>query len=101
MAYLAVSVGLPTEAAAAELSRTLVEERLAAGTRTVSGTSHYRWEGTVHERRYWTVLAFTTDTHVDTICDLVDALSEDDLPGVTYSEIDAPDEYLAWIDAQT
>ncbi|SDJ93275.1 divalent cation tolerance protein [Halovenus aranensis] len=101
MPSLAVSAGLPTEADATELSRTLVEERLAAGTRIVPGTSHYRWEGTVHERRYWTVHAFTTAANLAAIYDLVEAISDDDLPGVTYNEIDASDEYLDWIDAQT
>jgi periplasmic divalent cation tolerance protein len=101
MTYLAVSVGMPAEADARQLSRALVEERVAAGTRISEGPSHYRWEGEVHERRYWTVVAFTTDDQLERVYDLVGEHSEDDLPGVTYSEIDASDEYLEWIDEQT
>lgn len=101
MRPLAVSVGLPNEADAHQLSRALVEERVAAGTRIAPGTSHYRWEGEVHERQYWTVVAFTTADQLEQFYDLVDEYSEDDLPGVTYSEIDASEEYLAWIDEQT
>jgi len=101
MSYLAVRIGVPDEAAAHRLSRTLVEERIAAGTRLSSGTSHYWWEGSVQERVYWTVTAFTTSDHLGALYDLVDDDHSDDLPGITHTEIDARDEYLAWIDRHT
>lgn len=100
-AVVAVSIGVSSEPGARELSRALVEERLAAGTRTASGLSHYRWEGEIHERTYWTVTAYTTATHLEALYDLVYQRHEDDLPGITYAEIDASDEYLEWIEAQT
>ena len=101
MRYLAVSIGIPDEADAHRLSRTLVEERIAAGTRISSGRSHYRWDGSVTERTYWTVTGFTTAAQLDRLYDLVEDYSDDDLPGVTYREIAASDEYLQWIDSQT
>jgi periplasmic divalent cation tolerance protein len=99
--HLAVEIGVPDEADATALSRLLVEERLAAGTRTASGTSHYRWEGTVHERTYWTVTAFTTCDNLERLYELVRAHHADDLPGVTYHEIDAAAAFLDWIEANT
>jgi len=101
MSYFVVSVGVPEEAAANQLSRALVEERIAAGTRITSGTSHYRWEGEVRERTYWTVVAFTTEDQLAAFYDIVEEYTDDDLPGVTYSEIGASEAYLAWIDEQT
>lgn len=99
--FLAVQIGVPGEEDAHELSRALVEERLAAGTRTASGLSHYRWKGEIHERTYWTVTAYTTADHLEALYDLVYERHDDELPGITYTEIDASDEYLEWIDAQT
>ena len=99
--HIAVSIGVPDEDDANELSRTLVEERIAAGTRTASGVSHYRWEGEVHERTYWTVTAFTTETQLDRLYDHVGERHDDDLPGITYTEIEAEDAYLDWIEEQT
>lgn len=101
MSYVAVSIGIPDESDATRLSRTLVEERIAAGTRITSGVSHYWWDGGVHERPYWTVTAFTTAEYVELLYDLVDDFTDDDLPGITYAEIDASDEYLQWIESQT
>ncbi|MFC7140358.1 divalent-cation tolerance protein CutA [Halosimplex aquaticum] len=101
MSYLAVRIGVPDETAAHQLSRALVEERIAAGTRMSAGTSHYWWDGEVNERRYWTITAFTTSEQLELLYDLVDEGHPDELPGVTYTEIDARDEFLAWIDDQT
>lgn len=101
MAYLAVSIGVPDEEAAKRLSKTLVEERIAAGTRTSSGTSHYWWEGTLHEQMYWTVTAFTTADHLEVLTETVDVEHPDELPGVTYTEIDAREEFLQWIESNT
>lgn len=101
MEYLAVRIGVPNEADAHQLSRVLVEERVAAGTRISSGMSHYWWDGSVHERMYWTITAFTTTEQLDLLYELVTRAHDDELPGITYSEIDASDEYLDWIDDQT
>ena len=101
MTHVAASIGIPEEADARALSRALVDERVAAGTRISSGVSHYRWDGTVRERTYWTVVAFTTEERLDDLYALVGEYTDDDLPGVTYTEIGARDEYLQWIEAQT
>jgi len=101
MSYLAVRIGVPDETTAHRLARMLVEERVVAGTRMSSGTSHYRWNGEVNERRYWTITAFTTAENLELLYELVDDDHPDELPGITYTEIDASDEYLAWIDDQT
>ena len=42
MSHIAVRIGVPDEADAGALSRTLVEKRIAAGTRITDGVSHYR-----------------------------------------------------------
>ena len=75
--------------------------RIVAGTRMSSGTSHYWWDGSVNEREYWTITAFTTADHLEALAELLDDEHPDELPGVTYTEIDASDEYLAWIEAET
>lgn len=101
MPYLAVRIAVPDETDAQRLSRTLVEERVVAGTRIASGMSHYWWDGTVHERMYWTITAFTTTDQLESLYELVTRTHDDELPGITYSEIDASEEYLRWIDDQT
>jgi periplasmic divalent cation tolerance protein len=49
---------------------------------------------------YWTITAFTMSSQLERLYDVVLAQHDDDLPGITYTEIDASDEYLRWIETQ-
>lgn len=101
MDSVAVEVGVPTEAGARRLSEELVEERIAAGTTMKSSTvpGHYRWNGDVHERSYWTVTALTTRQQVERLYDFVGARHGDDLLPITYRAFEATPEYHDWIES--
>lgn len=101
MQHLAVQIGVPGEAEAQAFSQLLVEQRAVAGTRLSSGLSHYRWNDSVHEERYWTITGFTTTASLDKIAELVDEHHEDELPGITWQEIEAAKPYLDWIEEHT
>jgi periplasmic divalent cation tolerance protein len=96
-----VSVGAPGEREAKRISRALVEDRLAAGTRLSGGPSHYHWEGRIYDEEYWTVTAFTVEERFEALCERVSELHSDDLPGITYTDIDGTDEFLGWIREET
>ncbi|MEZ3114983.1 divalent cation tolerance protein CutA [Halobaculum sp. MBLA0147] len=99
--HLAVEIAVPDEELAERLAERLVATGAAAGTRTSSGPSHYRWEGTVERRVDWTVTAFTTRDRLDAVYDLVDDCHPDDLPGVTYRGVNAREEFRDWIERNT
>lgn len=101
MEPVAVEIGVPSEAAARRLSEGIVEERLAAGTKMTSSTvpGHYRWEGDVHERAYWTVTALTARSQVDEIYAYVDDRHEDELLPITFHSVEASSDYRDWIEA--
>lgn len=100
MEPVAVEIGVPGEEAARRLSEGIVEERLAAGTKLSSSTvpGHYRWDGEVRERRYWTVTALTARRQVDEIYAYVDARHEDELLPITVDSFDASSDYRDWIE---
>ncbi|MFW5934431.1 MAG: divalent cation tolerance protein CutA [Halolamina sp.] len=103
MRHLAVDIGVPEEADARQLSEQLVEQRIAAGTRTGAAgvPTHYRWEGAVHERTYYTVTALTTDEQLDRLYAFVETELDDDLPPITYEPFEASEEYLDWVESNT
>ena len=101
MTHISVDVGVPGEREAERISRALVEERLAAGTRLTVGPSHYWWDDEVYDEEYWTITAFTVEERFEALRELVDELHSDDLPGVTYTEIGGTDEFLGWITEET
>ncbi|MFC5971835.1 divalent-cation tolerance protein CutA [Halomarina salina] len=101
MTHIAVEIGTPDEREAEDISMALVEERLVAGTRLTSGPSHYHWEGAVYDEEYCSITAFTLEEHFEALCEVVRDLHSDDLPGITYTDIDGTDEFLQWITDET
>jgi periplasmic divalent cation tolerance protein len=99
--HIAVDIGTPGRREAERLSRAIVEDRLAAGTRLTGGPSHYRWEGRIYDEEYWTVTAFTVEELFEALRERVSELHSDDLPGITYTEIGGTEEFLGWIREET
>ena len=85
--------------AAADIARTLVEERLAACVNRVACDSVYRWEGEIHTDDEEVLLAKTTDERYPELRERVVELHPYDVPCVErFEEADVLDSFAAWRD---
>jgi len=100
---LVVLVTMPTAERAAELARTLVEERLAACGNVVPGLrSIYRWEGKVVDEPEVLLVLKTTAARFEALRDRVLALHPYQVPEVLALPVEAGSAaYLAWVGAET
>jgi periplasmic divalent cation tolerance protein len=100
---LVVLVTAPDPEKAAEIARTLVEERLAACGNVLSGLrSIYRWEGNVQDEREALLLLKTTRARFEALRARVLALHPYQVPEVIALPVEAGSApYLAWIAAET
>lgn len=100
---LVVLVTTPSPERAAEIARTLVEERLAACGNVVPGLrSIYRWEGKVQDDAEALLLLKTTRARFDALRDRVLALHPYEVPEVIALPVEAGSaRYLAWIADET
>ena len=98
-----VLVTTPTPERAAELARTLVEERLAACGNVVPGLrSIYRWEGKVQDEAEALLVLKTTRARFEALRDRVLALHPYEVPEVIALPVEAGSaRYLAWIADET
>jgi periplasmic divalent cation tolerance protein len=98
-----VLVTMPTAERAAELARTLVDERLAACGNVVPGLrSIYRWEGKVVDEPEVLLVLKTTRARFDGLRDRVLALHPYEVPEVLALPVEAGSAaYLAWVGAET
>ena len=98
-----VLVTTPTPERAAELARTLVEERLAACGNVVPGLrSIYRWEGKVQDEAEALLVLKTTRARFEALRDRVLALHPYEVPEVIALPVEAGSaRYLAWIAGET
>jgi periplasmic divalent cation tolerance protein len=85
--------------AAANIAKTLVEERLAACVNAVDCTSTYRWEGEVHEDAESILLVKTTDDRYEALVDRIEELHPYDVPCIErFEETGMLAEFEAWRD---
>jgi periplasmic divalent cation tolerance protein len=100
---LVVLVTMPTAERAAELARTLVDERLAACGNVVPGLrSIYRWEGRVVDEPEVLLVVKTTRARLDALRDRVLALHPYQVPEVLALSVESGSAaYLAWVGAET
>jgi periplasmic divalent cation tolerance protein len=100
---LVVFVTTPSQEKAAELARTLVEERLAACGNVLPGVrSIYRWEGKVEDDAEVLLLLKTTRERFPALRDRVLALHPYRVPEVIALPVETgSDGYLAWVRGET
>ncbi len=90
------------EAAAADLARTLVEERLVACVNLLAGVrSIYRWQGSVADASEWLLLMKTTLGRLPALRERLLALHPYDTPEwVVLDPIEASQAYGNWVKAE-
>jgi periplasmic divalent cation tolerance protein len=89
-------VTAPPEAAA-DIARTLVEERLAACVNRLDTDSTYRWEGEIHEGEEAILLCKTTDERYEELVSRVVDLHPYEVPCVErFEEGDLFGPFAAW-----
>lgn len=76
----------------------LLEKRLVAGGQILEGESNHHWKGEIEKLPYWTVIIFTKPECSDEIIEIVERISNDEIPGVTFVKIEKGNvKFLDWI----
>ena len=83
------------------LARTLVHLRLAACVQIEAITSHYRWEGALHEDGEWRLVCKTVPQAVDGLCALLQAQHPYTLPQLVVQPLQASAAYADWVRQET
>jgi periplasmic divalent cation tolerance protein len=100
---LVVLVTTPSAEKAAEIARTVVEERLAACGNVVPGLrSIYRWQGRVHDDAEALLVFKTTRTRFEALRDRILSIHPYEVAEVLALPVEGGSAaYLAWITGET
>lgn len=80
----------------------LLENRLVGGGQIIAGESNHWWQGEIERLPYWTIMVFTKPANVDEIIEIVEEISKDDVPGITFLTISRGNKnFLAWVEEET
>lgn len=101
--HVQVTTATDSRAEAAELAKSAVRERLAAGAQLVGPiASTYWWEGEIESAEEWIVVFKTTAERFDELAELIADQHSYDTPEIIAVPIAAGSaDYLAWVSEQT
>ena len=99
MSVLLALCTTPNDEVAAQLARSLVEERLAACVSRIGGVrSTYRWDGEIRDEAEVLLLIKTTRERFDALKSRLSALHPYDVPElIAFAAVDGLAAYLGWV----
>lgn len=78
----------------------LLKKRLIAGGLITKGPSRYFWKGTIEEKEYFNVSAFSLMKNKGNIISEVEKIHSDKAPIIAFIKIDGNDKFLRWIEKE-
>ena len=100
-ALSAVTTTVGTAKDARRLAQAVLVQRLAACVQIEAITSHYRWEGALHEDGEWRLVCKTVPQAVDGLFALLQAQHPYTLPQLVVQPLQASAAYADWVRQET
>ena len=97
----AVTTTVGTAEDARRLAQAVLVQRLAACVQIEAITSHYRWEGALHEDGEWRLVCKTVPQAVDGLFALLQAQHPYTLPQLVVQPLRASAAYADWVRQET
>ena len=100
-ALSAVTTTVGTAEDARRLAQAVLAQRLAACVQIEAISSHYRWQGALHEDAEWHLVCKTVPQAVDGLCALLQAQHPYTLPQLVVQPLQASAAYADWVRQET
>ena len=100
MELSAVTTTVATDADARRLAQAVLAQHLAACVQVEPITSHYRWQGMLHEEGEWRLLCKTTAAAVPALLALLREQHPYDLPQLVVQRLHASPDYADWVEQE-
>jgi len=95
--FCQVLISATNKKEANEITDSLVNKKLVAGSLITKGDSRYWWEGKVVEKEYYNISAFSIFKNKDKIISEVRKIHSDKCPIISFTQIDGNSDFLEWI----
>lgn len=101
MELSAVTTTVATTGDARRLAQAVLQQRLAACVQVEPITSHYRWQGALHEEGEWRLVCKTLPETVPALLALLRAQHPYQVPQLLVQPLRATADYASWVRQET
>ena len=77
---------------------TLLEKKLVTGGQVIEAPARFLWKGKILDLNYFTITSFTLEKHKNSIIEVVESISEEDVPMITFTPFEGNQKLLDWIE---
>ena len=99
MEYYQGFISATSEKEAHAILDEFLAKHFVAGGHIISGESNHWWQGDIERLPYWSIMIFTKPKNADDIIGVVERLSKDDSPVVSFIKIEKMNQKgLDWIE---
>lgn len=95
--YYQVSISAENKKQADKILNSLLGKKLVTGGQMISAPARFLWKGKITDMGYYTINSYTIEKHKDAIIQDVKQNSVEEVPMISFIEIDGNEELLDWI----
>jgi|SRR5277367_654316 len=96
--HLQVSISAENQEQADQILNALLAKKLVTGGQILNAPARFLWKGAIVDMNYFTLLSFSLAKNKEAIISEVKKISIEEVPMVTFTNIDGNEELLRWIE---
>lgn len=96
--YLQVTISAESKEQADFILNSLLKKKLITGGQIIAAPARFLWKGEVTDMEYFTIYSFTVSKNKKAIISDVKKNSIEEVPMISFVELDGNKELLDWID---
>lgn len=98
MSLLNVEISAENQQQADAILNALLEKKLVTGGQFIHAPARFLWKSEVLDMDYVTVTSFTVEQNKQEVMDVVESVSEEEVPMVRFTEFEGNDVFTKWIE---
>lgn len=95
--YLQIAISAETKENADEMLNVLLDKKLVTGGQIIKAPARFLWKGKVVDMDYFTITSFTLDKNKEKITEVIEKVSIEEVPMITFTPFDGNKKLLNWI----
>jgi uncharacterized protein involved in tolerance to divalent cations len=96
--YYELYISAETQAQADRILDALLDKKLVTGGQFIAAPARFLWKGKIENMQYVTITSFSTSDHKKDIIDVVESVSEEEVPMIRFVNIESNEKLNNWID---
>lgn len=98
MKHFTVKISAENQEQADTIMNALLEKKLVTGGQFINAPARFWWKGEIANMDYITITSFTVEAYKQKIIEIVERVSEEEVPMIRFNEFESNKKLYEWIE---